>query len=313
LASRSGIADVRAVITGASGFIGRALVRHLMEHQWEVVAVDRHPFPDAVHASLIIDVASPNALNGVLDDRTTVFHLAASADVAASVANPRHDFDNTFRGVFEVLEAARHAGSRVVFPSTASIFDPTNQLPLPERAFPRPSSPYAAGKLGGEAYCHAYHRCYGLDVRIARLFSVYGTGMRRFAIHDIIRKIQQNSAELTILGDGTQVRDYLFIDDAVRGLAMLATDGTAGEEYNLASGEPVQLLDLARTIADLMGYPAIRILTSGRSFAGDTARWYADITKVRRLGFTPSVDLRSGLQRTIAWLADRPAMVGGPA
>ena len=295
-------AGARAVVTGASGFIGQALVRHLNGAGWDVVAIDRRPFPDARQTALTIDVAQPDALHGILDDRTTVFHMAASADVAASVANPRHDFDNTFRGVFEVLEAARHAGSRVVFPSTASIFDSSNQLPLPERAFPRPSSPYAAGKLGGEAYCHAYHRCYGLDIRIARLFSVYGTGMRRFAIHDIIRKIQQNSAELTILGDGTQVRDYLFIDDAVRGLAMLATEGAAGEEYNLASGEPVQLLDLAKTIAELMGHPDIRILTSGRSFPGDTPRWYADISKVRRLGFTPAVDLRTGLKRTIEWL-----------
>ncbi len=294
--------DPRAVVTGASGFIGQALVRFLDAAGWDVIAIDRRPFPDGARRSLVIDVASPDALRGVLDDRTTVFHMAASADVAASVANPRHDFDNTFRGVFEVLEAARQAGSRVVFPSTASIFDSSNQLPLPERAFPRPSSPYAAGKLGGEAYCHAYHRCYGLDIRIARLFSVYGTGMRRFAIHDIIRKIQQNRAELTILGDGMQVRDYLFIDDAVRGLVMLATDGVAGEEYNLASGEPVQLLDLARTIAELMGHPDIRILTSGRSFPGDTPRWYADISKVRQLGFAPTVDLRSGLQRTIAWL-----------
>src|SRR5438045_2634955 len=201
----------RAVVTGASGFIGQALVRHLARDGWSVVAVDRKLFPDAGQKFMRADVAQPGALGRLLDDRTVVFHLAASADVAGSVANPRRDFDNTFRSVFEVLEAAREAGSRVVFPSTASIFDASNTLPLPERAFPRPSSPYAAGKLGGEAYCHAYHRCYGLDVCIARLFSVYGVGMYRFAVHDIVRKIQRNSREVTILGDGAQVRDYLFI------------------------------------------------------------------------------------------------------
>jgi nucleoside-diphosphate-sugar epimerase len=232
--------------------------------------------------------------------------MAASADVAASVANPRHDFDNTFRGVFEVLEAARQAGSRVVFPSTASIFDSSNALPLAERAFPRPTSPYAAGKLGGEAYCHAYHRSYGLDVRIARLFSVYGVGMFRFAIHDIVRKIQENHDEVSIFGDGNQVRDYLFIEDAVRGLTMVGFDGDAGEEYNVASGMPVRLLDLTRTIADIMGYPNIKIRPTGKSFAGDTARWYADISKVRALGFQPRIDLRAGLERTIAWLTTRP-------
>ena len=296
----------RAVVTGASGFIGTALLRYLRAGGWTVVAVDRRASPDPEQSIRQLDVAQAGALDGLLDDRTVIFHLAASADVAGSVANPRHDFDNTFRGVFEVLEAARHAGSRVVFPSTASIFDASNPLPLAERAFARPTSPYAAGKLGGEAYCHAYHRSFGVDVRIARLFSVYGVGMFRFAIHDIIRKIQQNHQELTILGDGLQVRDYLFIDDAVRGLTMVATDGAAGEEYNVASGIPVQLLDLARLIAELMGHPKIRIRTTGRSFAGDTARWYADISKVRALGFEPRVDLRSGLLQTIAWLAARP-------
>lgn len=141
----------RAVVTGASGFIGSALVRHLRSAGWDVLAVDRKPFADADQPSRLADVAQEGALTGLLDERTVIFHMAASADVAASVANPRHDFDNTFRGVFEVLEAARHAGSRVVFPSTASIFDSSNTLPLSERAFPRPTSPYAAGKLGGEA------------------------------------------------------------------------------------------------------------------------------------------------------------------
>jgi UDP-glucose 4-epimerase len=197
----------------------------------------------------------------------------------------------------------------VIFPSTASIFDASNVLPLPERAFPRPSSPYAAGKLGGEAYCHAYHRCYGLDVRIARLFSVYGVGMFRFAIHDIVRKIQRNPDEVTILGDGTQVRDYLFIDDAVRGLVLIATSGEGGEEYNLASGVPVTLMDLTRRIAAVMGHPAIRIATTGRSFPGDTPRWYADISKIRALGFEPQVDLDAGLRATVAWLNSQPVTV----
>src|SRR5262249_37185552 len=299
----------RAVVTGASGFIGQALVRQLRACGWEVVGVDRRPFPDASVRLVGQYVSQPGSLRRLLRRQTAVFHLAASADVAKSVSNPRSDFENTFRGVFEVLEAARHARSRVVFPSTASIFDPSNVLPLPERAFPRPSSPYAAGKLGGEAYCHAYHRCYGLDVRIARLFSVYGVGMYRFAIHDIIRKIQRDTTRVAILGDGTQVRDYLYIDDAVRGLVAIATHGAPGEEYNLASGEPVTLLALTQTIARLMGYPAITIAPTGQSFPGDTPRWYADVSKIRTIGFDPEIDLESGLQWTIAWLVAQPEPV----
>jgi UDP-glucose 4-epimerase len=302
----------QVVVTGAAGFIGQALVRHLAESGERVLAVDRHPCAFAPSAQ--VDVSTSGALMDLVEDGATIFHLAASADVAASVRDPRYDLLNTFAPLFEVLETARHRRARVVFPSTASVFDPSNPLPVSEHAFARPSSPYAAGKLGGEAYCYAYHRCYGLDVRVARLFSVYGIGMRRFAIHDIVRKIQRDRSTLELLGDGTQVRDYLYIDDAVRGLVAVAADGAAGEDYNVASGEPVRLLDLARDIATLMGCPDIRIVTTGVSFSGDTPRWYADVRKARALGFVPETPLHEGLRRTIAWLGApvlSTARVGG--
>jgi len=290
------------LITGASGFIGQALTRHLASSGEQVLAIDRNPCPIAGVRSVEIDVASPGSLLAHVSEGATIYHLAASADVAASVRDPRHDLTHTFAAMFEVLEAARQRGCRVIFPSTASVFDVGEPLPLVERAFPRPTSPYAAAKLSGEAYCYAYHRSYGVDVRVARLFSVYGIGMRRFAIHDLIRKIQRNPAELEVLGDGNQVRDYLYIDDAVRGLMTVASSGRGGEDYNVASGEPVRLLDLAHMIAVQMGVPGIRIVPTGKTFPGDTPRWYADTSKTRALGFTPAVPLQEGLRRTIAWM-----------
>jgi UDP-glucose 4-epimerase len=290
------------VVTGASGFIGQALTRQLAAAGERVLAIDRHAYPSRDVASRVVDVAAAGALLAHVEEGATIYHLAASADVAASVRDPRHDLTHTFAALFEVLEAARQRRCRVVFPSTASVFDPGESLPLAERAFPRPTSPYGAAKLAAEAYCYAYHRSYGVDVRVARLFSVYGVGMRRFAIHDLIRKIQHNPAELEVLGDGQQVRDYLYVDDAVRGLVTVASHGAAGEDYNVASGEPVRLIDLAREIATLMGAPAIRLMPTGQTFPGDTPRWYADMSKVRALGFEPTIPLEEGLRRTIAWM-----------
>src|SRR5207302_622365 len=149
---------------------------------------------------------------------------------------------------------------------------------------------------------YAYHRSYAIDVRVARMFSVYGEGMYRFAIHDIVRKIQADPREVVVLGDGTQVRDYLHVDDALRGLTRIATHGAPGEDYNLASGTPTTILELTRSIATLMGCPDIRIVFTGQSFAGDTPRWYADISKIRSIGFEPEVGLEAGLRRTIPWL-----------
>lgn len=288
----------QAVVTGAAGFIGQSLVRHLLEQGEDVLAIDRHecrsPTP-----SLRLDLSQEGVLAGRVRDGATIFHLAASADVAASVRDPRHDLTNTFAPLFEVLETARHQRCRVVFPSTASVFDTSQPLPLAETAAKRPTSPYGAAKLAGEAYCAAYFRSYGADTRVARLFSVYGPGMRRLAIHDLIGKVRRNPTEIELLGDGTQVRDYLYVDDAVRGLVAVATAGAPGEDYNVASGEPVRVIDLAREIATQMGHPAICIVPTGTSFPGDTLRWYGDVTKMRALGFTPLVTLSNGLRLTI--------------
>ena len=115
-------------------------------------------------------------------------------------------------------------------------------------------------------------------------------------------KIEANPARLEILGDGNQVRDFLYVEDAARGLTAIATNGKAGEDYNLASGEPVRLLDLAQAIATLMGHASITLAPTGRSFPGDTPKWYADISKIRGLGWKQQVPLEEGLRRTIEWL-----------
>jgi len=292
----------RAVITGGSGFIGQALLRRLRADGADVTAVDLNPCPVPGVRAVQADVGEPGVLDAYVTSGSVVFHLAAHADVAASVSNPRRDFENTFRPLFEVLESARRAGARVIFPSTASVFDLGSAMPLAETAPKRPSSPYGAAKLAGEAYCIAYHRAFGLDVRVARMFSVYGIGMRRFFIHDVVRKLQRDSTRLEILGDGAQVRDYLYIDDAVEGLLHIAAAGHAGEDYNLASGHPVVLIDLARQIAAIFGCPDVTLAPTGQSFAGDTPRWYANISKIETTGFKPEVTLHDGLERTVAWL-----------
>jgi len=105
-----------------------------------------------------------------------------------------------------------------------------------------------------------------------------------------------------IRGDGQQIRDYLYIDDAARGLVHIAEYGEAGQDYNLASGVPVRLLDLAHQIAVLMGHPEIAVVPTGEASPGDVPKWYADVRKIRRIGFTPQVSFEEGLLRTICYL-----------
>jgi len=294
---------IRAIVTGASGFIGRTLVYHLLAHKVEVIAVDWFP-ATLTCASHVVDLRTSGALDSLLDERTVVFHMAARADVGASVSDPSGDFENNILATFEILESVRKAGCRMLFPSTASIYDSMNALPLRETAYVKPTSPYAAGKAAGEAYCAAYHRSYNIDVRVARMFSVYGVGMKRFVIHDLVHKIQRDPRHIEIRGDGEQIRDYLYIDDAARGLVHIAEYGEAGQDYNLASGVPIRLLDLAHQVAVLMGHPEIAVVPTGEPSPGDVPKWYADIRKIRRIGFTPQVSFDEGLLRSIRYLSE---------
>ncbi|MDP9268922.1 MAG: NAD-dependent epimerase/dehydratase family protein [Acidobacteriota bacterium] len=294
----------RAVVTGAGGFIGSALVQYLKGTAREVVAVSRRPLPDLGCPAHVLDVTRQGVLDDLLDKHTVVFHLAAGGSVPRSVHSPRADFEDGVCAWFEVLESVRKADCQVIFPSTGSVFDPSSRSPLSETAYVRPTSPYAAGKATGEAYAAAYHRSYGLNVKVARMFSVYGIGMNRFVIYDLVQRLRNNPSELSILGDGTQVRDYLYIDDAVRGLVRIATHGEPGENYNLGSGIAVKVIDLARKVAGLMGQPDIPISPSGEPLPGEVLRWYADISKIRKIGFAPEVSLEEGLARTVRWLAE---------
>jgi UDP-glucose 4-epimerase len=300
----------KAVVTGASGFIGQNMVRNCVAGGLNVLAIDLIPVNHHLCEERVIDLRQPGALDQYLDEATVVYHFAAHADVATSVKDPKADFEANIAVLIEVLESIRRKKSRMIFPSTASIFDQSNALPLSERSYIQPSSPYAAAKAAGEAYCAAYHRSYGLNIKIARMFSVYGKGMNRFAIHDIIQKIRRDPTEISILGDGRQIRDYLYINDAIEGLRLIDSRGKPGEDYNLGSGIPVTLIDLARKIAFLMGRPEITIIPTGVSFPGDVPKWYANIDKIAKIGFSPSISLDQGLKMTIEWMEGRETSSG---
>ena len=189
-----------------------------------------------------------------------------------------------------------------IFPSSASVFFPksTNNQ-YSEFDFVRASSPYGASKLASEQYCFAYHKCFGMDIKIIRYFSVYGPGMNKFVIYDLINKIKKNPKELEIKGDGNQVRDYLYIDDAIDALLFIAELGKPGEDYNVGSGEPITILELAKIIAFEMGVPNIKITTTNKFRLGDT-QWFSNNSKVRSLGYIPKIPLHTGIKKTIHWI-----------
>ena len=287
----------RAVVTGASGFIGQHLVHYLRSLKIPVIGIGRHK--GTLTVSEVADIRQPGALAGFLDDRTALFHLAGPADVRGAVAQPLADFVDNVVLSMQVLESARVAGCRLIFPSTASVYDLTAALPFVEAASVRPRSPYAAAKLAVEGYCQAYHRSYGLDVRIVRICSVYGPGMRRLAIHDFVERLEQSPQRLVLWGDGGQTRDYLYVEDAVKALQLVATEGTPGEIYNVASGKCVTMREVALQVAEAMGLHDCKITVDGKNSEAEAYSLQADIGKIRKLGFSPSVAFEQGLAMTV--------------
>ena len=295
-----------AVVTGAAGFIGRALVDRLCATGVQTIAVIRESSSDQFAfscTSIAGDIEQPYLLDELLTPDTTVFHMASHASVAGSVRDPRYDFGVNVVGTLEILESVRRKKASLVFPSSAAVYDPNSALPHKENAPRYPASPYGAAKLACESYVQAYSRCYDLNLKIARLFNAYGPGMTRFAIFDFYRKIKRDPKVLEILGDGKQIRDYLYIDDAINGLIQIAVQGQAGEDYNLASGEPVKTIELAAMVAKTMGFEDIEIQVKGETFPGDISQWYADIEKIKSIGFQNTMDLETGLKRTIEWFS----------
>ena len=250
------------------------------------------------------DVSSQKELK-LLDKEKidVVFHLAAQANVPLSVNFPENDFKSNVIGTFNILQFIKEKQiPKIIFPSTPSVLDTNNEMPLSEEARVKPVSPYGVAKLAGEGYCRAFFECYKVNVNIIRFFNVYGPRMNKYVIYDFIRKLQKNPKKLEVLGNGNQVRDYVYVTDAVEALLLVAERGVPGEIYNLGSSNPVVIRDLAKLIIKIMGLKDVEIKYTGSSWPGDIQMWYADVGKIQKMGFNPRVPLEVGLKNTIEWL-----------
>ena len=204
------------VVTGSAGYLGRSLAQTFVQAGIDVVGVQRKAEQNAEFDVVEGDLSCPGVLDSLLTQDTTIFHLASTSSVARSVHNPRGDIRDNLLVAFEVLESARRFRSRLIYVSSICVADPNSPLPHSEGVGFSPRSPYGACKAASEILLSTYFHCYGLRASTARLSTVYGPGLRRFAVYDFYRKLRNNPQRLEILGDGTQMRDYIYLDDVNR-------------------------------------------------------------------------------------------------
>jgi len=314
------LVDRNVLVTGGAGFIGSHLVERLVALGASVTALDHAPRVglrnlEAVRDRIqyvdidLVDARPVDLLTGVRPD--FIFHLAAGAQVEASIEDPRRDLDRNAVATLNLLEAVRKASpeSVIVYTSSAVVYTGGERQPIKEEDPTGPTTPYGVSKLAAECYVSVYARIYRLRSAVLRLFSVYGPRLRKQIVFDLMRKLQANANSLVLQGDGTESRDLTFVADVVEALLTVAKRGAlVGEAYNVATGRQVATRDIAECLARAMKHKP-QIEFSGTSNAGDTKFWSADTAKLSSLGYAPSIDLEEGVRRTVAWFHSEAAQL----
>lgn len=300
---------MRYLVTGGAGFIGSRLVRELVSAGNEILVVDdlssgriSNLGEVADRISLVqSDLRQWLCSDGArLAEYDGVFHLAANAYIPPSVENPRFDFESNLLASFDLLEVLRKFApkSHLVFASSGGVYGNPLTLPIRETDPTVPISPYGVSKLAADRYLSVYADIYGLNAANLRFFSVYGPNQRKQVIYDLFRKVQTRTGVLEVLGDGSQVRDFIYVDDLVRALVLLM--GQVGT-FNVASGDSFSLSDVARLVVDVSGIDS-EIRFTGSIRKGDAERWSVDTEKIQSLGFQAQVPLRDGMRAVWEWL-----------
>jgi nucleoside-diphosphate-sugar epimerase len=302
------------LVTGGAGFIGSNLVDALLKAGHHVRVVDNFATgkrENLAHVAQQIDlhdisITDPEPLAAAMRGVDYVFHLAALGSVPRSVKNPLETHETNATGTLNVLIAARDAGvKRVVFAGSSSAYGDVDAEYKSEDMLPRPLSPYAVTKLTGEQYCQVFTHVYGLETVVVRYFNVFGPrqdplSMYAAVIPKFITAMLDDSPP-TVEGDGLQSRDFTYIDNVIHGnLLACHTDGVAGQTFNIACGDRIDLLEMIALINKLTGKQIEPVFTDPRP--GDVRHSRAAIDKARReLGYEPVVSFEEGLSRTLAW------------
>lgn len=305
------------LVTGGAGFIGSHLVGALLASGRKVRVVDDLSTGhlgrlDSVRERVEFIEAdlSSAELAPIVDGVDRIFHLAAVSSVPRSVKDPLTSHRSIATATLRLLMAARDRGTRsFVLSSSSSVYGDTTVSPKHEGLAPRPISPYGVAKLTAEGYARTFAALYGLPTVSLRYFNVFGPGQDEQSSYAAVIPTFIAGAlahtDLTINGDGTQTRDFTYVDNVVAANIAAAADGVPiGGVYNIANGDPHSVNDLVTELGRILGAPPS--VTHGPPRAGDILHSHAANDAARRdLGWKPTVAFGEGLRRTVEWYRDR--------
>ena len=308
-------------VTGAAGFIGSSLTDRLLAEGHEVVGWDdfstgQEPFLEEAqrHPAFRLvrgDNLDLPALAAAMAGCEFVFHFGANADVRFGLEHPGKDLQQNTIATFNVLEAMRaNDVTRIGFSSTGSVYGESAVIPTPEDApFPIQTSLYAASKVAGENMIQAYCEGYKFEGYVFRFVSILGERYTHGHVFDFYQQLLEHPGHLRVLGDGSQRKSYLYVQDCLDAMLHVTRARTAREAkhrvqvYNLGTEEYCQVKDSIGWISQHLGIqPELRFTGGERGWVGDNPFIFLDTAKVRQTGWASKLTIQQGIIRTLAWL-----------
>ena len=294
---------MKILITGASGFIGKACMNYFSQNH-DVIGVDYYN-----NGSENIHIETDFSVTKGLIEKTCpdiIINCAGTSNIQESFSNTLKDFSSNTAFVQLVLDTIKSKSPETKFVqlSSAAVYGNVVNLPINEDALPNPISPYGFHKLLSEKLVSHYHKLFKINTVSVRIFSAYGDGLRRQFIFDLYSKFASNSKAISLFGTGNESRDFIHISDIIRALDIIIKNAQfEGEVYNLASGQESFINSTSALFAEICNYSGeINFVNS--AIDGYPINWRADISKLAKLGFKPQMNLDEGLKKYYTWIKD---------
>lgn len=313
---------MKALITGADGFIGSHLTELLLAQDYSVRALSYYNsfndwgwleiIPKNKNLEIVTgDVRDPNLCRELVKDVDIIFHLAALIAIPYSYRAPDSYIDTNIKGTLNICQAARDSGNiPIIHTSTSEVYGTALYVPIDEKHPKQPQSPYSASKIGADMIALGFYNAFGLPVTVARPFNTYGPRQSaRAFIPTVITQLLSGAKSLH-LGDLTPTRDLNFVLDTCQGfLALAGCESAIGKEVNISSNYEISMKEIVEIICEILNCQHIKIVNDEqriRPANSEVFRLWGDNSLIKALtGFTPKYSIHEGLEKTCEWFARR--------
>lgn len=297
---------MKVLITGVNGFIGKNIAKKCFENGMEVIGVDVSKSDCTLYKTVLVDLLACNIKELLVEySPDVIVHCAGLANVSYSIENPTEDFNLNTLLVHKLLFAMKENNMqfcKFILLSSAAVYGQPIELPIDEKFDLKPLSPYALHKKMSEDICQYFIDVYKFNIKILRIFSAYGPGLRKQIFWDMYWKLK-NTGKLLLYGTGKESRDYIYIDDLVNAIYLIMKDEESRYiVWNIGNGEEVRIEDVAKIFIRAENKDMSLIEYNNQVREGDPLYWCADISQLKALGYHKTINISEGINRYVDWI-----------